>query len=70
MRGISWLTDKLFFLQHDWAMKSQSNIRIITVDYEKYEPGREKSETRTKSLVGITDEEDVIVDADVYENII
>ena len=51
-------------------MKSQSNVRIITINYEKHVPGREKRKTRTNYLVRITNEEDVIVGADVYENII
>jgi len=49
-------------------MKSQSNFRIITIQYEKHETGGEKSETRTDSLVGKTDEEYVFVDSDVFEN--
>jgi len=58
-----WLINYLI-LQHDYAMKIQSN-RLITIHYERHATGNGKSETHTDSLVGTNDEEDF----DVHKNV-
>ena len=46
-------------MQHERAMKIQSNFILVIIHYQRHEPGKGKSGTYTEFLVGITNEEDV-----------
>jgi hypothetical protein len=62
-----WLADQLLDSEERLRYEKSIKLRLITIHYGWYSRVREKSETHTQCLVGITDKEDVFADADIRE---